>query len=166
MEKPILYVDMDGVTADFYGAVTKLAPPGKTFLANQDSDWVTEVCVKNPNIFRRLEPIPGAIAAINRLSAHYHILFLSAHMCEVPQSLTDKFLWLESYFGTWSHRRLKLTHEKHRAIGHYLIDDRITNGVDKFTGKHIHFGTTEFPDWEAVELYLMQQLQTNKPQTC
>lgn len=42
-------------------------------------------------------------------------------------------------------------------IGDYLIDDRIANGVDKFQGEHIHFGTSKFPDWKTVVSYILSE---------
>ena len=47
-----------------------------------------------------------------------------------------------------------LSHHKHLNVGEFLIDDRLKNGVDKFQGEHIHFGTTDFPDWKSVVKYL------------
>ena len=41
-----------------------------------------------------------------------------------------------------------------KHFGDYIIDDRLKNGVDKFDGKHIHFGTEEFTDWESVLKFL------------
>lgn len=32
----------------------------------------------------------------------------------------------------------------------FLIDDRTTKGVAEFVGRHIHFGSSEFPDWQSV----------------
>lgn len=166
MKKPILKVDMDGVTADFYSAVMALAPEGKTLHPTQNSDWVYDVCKANPRIFRTLEPIPGAIPTINRLKEHYEVYFLSTPMSVVPESFTDKFLWLEEHFGEWVHERLILTHRKDLSIAHYLIDDRKVNGVENFTGVHIHFGTEDFPDWETVEFYLMKKITHKNIQPC
>jgi len=53
---------------------------------------------------------------------------------------------------------LILSHNKHLNIGDYLIDDRLANGVEKFTGEHIHFGTERFPDWQSVCDYLLPSI--------
>jgi hypothetical protein len=37
-----------------------------------------------------------------------------------------------------------LSHNKHLNIGDYLIDDHTKNGVHRFTGEHLHFGTIYF----------------------
>jgi len=31
-----------------------------------------------------------------------------------------------------------------------LIDDRTTKGAAEFAGRHIHFGSPQFPDWQSV----------------
>lgn len=164
-KKEILKVDMDGVIADFAGAIKELEP-NKTLLPNQNSEWVYDVCKANPRIFNTLKPIRGAIKSIQILSAHYDIYFLSTPMWCVPESFTDKRLWIEQHFGAWSEDRLILTKRKDLNIAHYLVDDRITNGVDKFTGQHIHFGTDKFPDWETVEYYLLEKIINKNRKPC
>ena len=39
---------------------------------------------------------------------------------------------------------------KYQLTQEDIIDDRTKNGVEHFEGRHIHFGTEEFPDWESV----------------
>jgi hypothetical protein len=63
---------------------------------------------------------------------------------------------LGSIEGNPAYKRLILTHHKNLNKGDFIIDDRIHRGVDKFEGKHIHFGTAEFPDWKSVVEYLKQ----------
>ncbi len=53
------------------------------------------------------------------------------------------------------YKRLILSHHKHLCRGAYLIDDRTHNGVLRFCGEHIHFGTEKFPDWDAVLRHLL-----------
>ena len=63
-------------------------------------------------------------------------------------------LWFQKYLGESAYKRLILSHHKNLNDGQYLIDDRTKNGVDRFAGEHIHFGTERFPDWPAVVAYL------------
>jgi len=154
--KHIVYVDMDGVVADFNAEIMKVNP---TIFEHEDGDYrgkvIDEICEADVNIFQRLQPIPGAIDAINKLKDHYEIYFLSTPMWNVPHSFTDKRLWIVQHFGDLATKRLILTHRKDLNVGSYLIDDRLKNGAAEFTGKHIHFGTNEFPDWNSVEEYLL-----------
>ncbi len=154
MQKKILYVDMDGVVADFDKAIKKLCPDVHTGDYESSADKVYELCIANPDIFQQLDPIPNSIMAVLALFPHFDIYFLSTPMYQVPNSYRDKRIWLEKHFGNHAEKRLILTHRKDLNIGHYLVDDRLRNGVENFTGEHIHFGTKDFPDWPIVVQYL------------
>lgn len=162
MKKQILYIDMDGVVADFDKAIKMHCPDlhtGDNFPDYESrSKQVYKICGSSPRIFLDLEPIEGAIPRVHALSFHYEIYFLSTPMWSVPESYTDKRLWLEKHFGGWSTNRLILTNRKDLMIGDYLVDDRLRNGAGEFKGKHIHFRQEEFPNWEAVDIFLMSKL--------
>jgi 5'-nucleotidase len=153
---PILYVDMDGVVADFDHEIKKVHP---NVFELEDGDErsriIDETVEADVRLFLRLKPIDGALEAIEKLKGHYNIYFLSTPMWNVPESLTDKRLWLENTFGDFAKKRLILTHRKDLNIGAYLIDDRLKNGAENFTGMHIHFGTEKFPNWESVLNFLI-----------
>jgi len=76
---------------------------------------------------------------------------------ENPSAWSDKLLWVKRHLGGPAYKRLILTHHKNLNHGDFLVDDRTKNGVDRFVGKHIHFGTLEFPSWENVVKYLRQR---------
>lgn len=164
MEKKILYIDLDGVCADFEAAVHELDP--NIFSLNnrdQKSKMIDDICEANPYIFHELPPMQGAVEAVKKLFDFYEIYFLSTPMWNVPLSFTGKRLWIEQHFGEVAKKRLILTHRKDLNMGEYLIDDRIKNGVDKFKGQHIHFGTELFPNWDTVCEYLMNQILISQP---
>lgn len=151
-DKKILYIDMDGVVADFEKGIKQYLPEWDS---NLHGDKTDEICGSVNNFFLDLHPIEGAIDAINKLSIKYETYFLSAAMWNVPQSFTEKRLWIEKHFGSSFRKRLILTHRKDLNIGDYLIDDRTSHGAGDFKGKHIHFGKEEFPDWSSVEKFLL-----------
>jgi 5'(3')-deoxyribonucleotidase len=160
-EKKILYIDMDGVVANFEKAI-KIEIPNWDLISDEEIAALTdEVCGSIPNFFLNLEPIAGAIETINKLAPHYETYFLSAAMWNVPQSYTEKRLWIEKYFGESFRKRLILTHRKDLNLGHYLIDDRTSHGAGKFKGEHLHFGTERFPDWQAIDKYLGYSFDIN-----
>jgi len=143
--KKILYIDMDGVICDFVAGINSI---------DSNVDWdspdaeeiVTSICQCNPHIFLNLPRIEGAKESIDILHKHYDIYFASSPMWSVPQSYMDKRVYIHKMFK-WAWKRLILTHHKGLLHGDFLIDDRIVNGVDSFTGTHIHFGQGEFTNW-------------------
>ena len=158
MDKPILYIDMDGVTVDFDKLMNKLLPnvsmgDGDDYEAR--SAMVDEVALKYPTLFEDMEPIEGAITTINILKSKYDIYFLSTPMCKIPESYMGKRKWLQKYFGEWVDKRLILTHRKDLVIGDILIDDRIKNGAGEFKGTFIQFGSVVYPNWERILQYLI-----------
>ena len=157
-EKKILYVDMDGVIADFEAAIHKIDSSVVFGLDAPDMDKVDKIVMDNPRMFTSLPTITGGIEAVKRLAEHYEVYFLSSAMWEVPQSYMDKRLWILGQFGDWAKKRLILSHQKDLNIGDYLVDDRTANGAGNFTGKHLLFGSVEFPNWEVVEKFLMNEL--------
>lgn len=160
--KPILYYDMDGVVFDFRKRVLELCPDiifqdDAHDEGPQEDDKISDICLENPTIFHDLEPIPGAIEAIKELSEFYDTHFLSTPMYKLPESYTGKRISLEKHLGDIAKHKLTLTHFKNLSIGSYLIDDRKKHGAGKFTGKHVHIWTPDFPTWESVVKFLKQE---------
>jgi len=146
--KQILYVGMDNVLVDFQSAFPKLS---KEILDKYDGR-LDEV----PGIFSLMEPMPGAVEAFNKLSEVFDTYILSTAPWENPSAWSDKLIWVKKHLGANAHKRLILYHHKNLNIGDFLIDDNTKNGVDRFTGEHIHFGTPKFPNWNAVVDYLLK----------
>ncbi len=162
MRKKILYIDMDGVVADFDKALENYDSeinnqnhendPIQATLRNQKVDVI---CEANDDFFHHLPPIDGAKEAVLQLFEKFDIYFLSTPMWNAPHSFTGKRIWIEKHFGEMASKRLILTHRKDLNRGDFLIDDRICNGVENFSGTHIHFGTEKFPNWEITFKYLL-----------
>jgi len=145
-EKKILYIDMDNVLVDFPSGIARLPPD----VINKYEGVLDEV----PGIFSLMDPVIGAISAFKSLSAIYDTYILSTAPWENPSAWSDKLLWVKRHLGEPAYKRLILSHHKNLNDGHFLVDDRTKNGVDRFRGEHIHFGTDKFPDWESVVAYL------------
>ena len=146
--KKILYVDMDNVLVDFPSGIARL--PSATVAEFEGR--LDEV----PGIFSLMDPMPNAIASFDTLAQHYDTYILSTAPWGNPSAWIDKVLWVQKYLGKPAYKRLILSHHKNLNDGHYLIDDRTKNGVDRFHGEHIHFGTERFPDWHSVVSYLIR----------
>lgn len=148
-----LYIDMDNVLVDFPSAFPKL--DRVTFLKHKANKNLDEV----DGIFSLMQPIPGAIEAVDFLSQHFEVYILSTAPWENPSAWQDKLLWIKKYLPKIAYKRLILSHNKHLNIGDYLIDDRTKNGADKFKGEHIHFNPGPFKDWKQVVEYLSEKEQ-------
>ena len=144
----IVYVDLDGVIADFKGGVKKI---GAHSLCKGRPD-------KIPDIYKNLSLIKGAKSSVEQLynCGLYDVYFLSSAPWDNPNAWTHKRLWLEKNFGSKTRKKLILSHRKDLQIGHYLIDDNPWNGASRFTGEWIHFGSKSFPDWCSVIDYLIK----------
>lgn len=158
MKKKILYLDLDGVLADFKKGLFHAAirHQNSPFRITEDKD-VDELIKAEPDFFKNLPAIPGAVEAAKILMEHFEVYFLSTPIWGIPDSFTGKRVWVEHQFGELATKRLILTHRKDLVIGHYLVDDRTAHGAGEFKGKHIHFGTAEFPNWEAVLKHLIKR---------
>ena len=147
MKKPIIYIDMDGVLVDFESALTKVSPEIlEKFTGEYDNI---------PGIFALMDPVPGALEAVDLLKEKYDLYILSSSQWENPTALGDKLAWVKKYFGGDGQeniffRKVIFSSVKHLNRGDILIDDRTANGAGDFLGRHIHFGSSEFPNWQSV----------------
>ncbi len=153
MNKKIIYIDMDGVLVDFDSAKEQL-----------DNNTLTKYkgeLDNVPNIFSKMKPMPQAIASIHQLAEYYDLYILSTAPWNNSTAWSDKIEWIHRYFGQGKdclfYKRVILSHNKDLNIGDYLIDDRTKNGASQFKGKHIHFGSEEFPDWTSIVDYLIKR---------
>lgn len=164
-----MYLDIDGVLADFDGAMEALCPginaPELRQNHEQHKEKVLELCRCNPTVFEDLRPIEGALEAVERLFQLYDVYFLSTPMWYLPASFMGKRIWIETHFGEKAVRRLILTHRKDLCIGHYLVDDRLLNGAAGFKGLHLHFGSAAFPNWEKTLQFLEGEAVKSSKQT-
>lgn len=144
-----LYIDMDNVLVDFESGINRLT--------KLESEMYQGRLDEVPGIFSRMEPMKGAVEAFNTLADHYDTFILSTAPWENSSAWSDKIIWVKTYLGEKAYKRLVLSHNKHLNSGDYIIDDRTKNGVDRFQGEHIHFGTDEYPNWAVVVKYLSKK---------
>ena len=133
-----LYIDMDGVLVDLKSNLDK-------------QGW-------HQNVFKDPPPIDGAVEAFNKLcqSDKYDVYILSTAPWNIPNSWTQKRLWVQKYLGKIVYKRLILCNHKNLLRGDILIDDRTANGAGEFKGELIQFGTEKYPDWQTVIKHLLK----------
>jgi 5'(3')-deoxyribonucleotidase len=102
-----------------------------------------------------MRPKKDALESFSILSQHYDTYILSTAPWENPSAWSDKVTWVKKYLGDTARKKLILTHHKDLNRGDFLVDDRLKNGADKFPGTHLHFGSSDFPDWKSVTDYLL-----------
>lgn len=141
---------MDNVLVDFPSAFEKV--PKRYLITHKDK--MDEI----PGIFSLMTPLPDAIESFNELSKLFDTYILSTSPWENDSAWTDKLNWVKKHLGSSAYKRLILSHHKNLNIGDFLIDDRLANGADKFSGEHIHFGTEKFPNWDSVVNYLKKKI--------
>lgn len=153
IEKKIVFIDMDGVITDFLKGVDDYwSRHHNRFKKYTEPDGIH-------GLFRDLPEIEGAVEAIHKLarSGKFELYIATTAPWGNPEAATDKRYWIENHFGELFHKRLTITHNKELLYGDYLIDDRLKNGAGEFRGKLLHFGSTEFPNWESILNYLLNE---------
>ena len=144
-----LFFDMDGVLVDFQSGIDKLSDEVK----KEYEGRLDEV----PGIFSLMDPMPGAIEAVNTLSEYYDMYILSTAPWKNTTAYSDKLAWLTKHYGDLFKKRVIITHCKNLCDGDYLVDDRAKNGASEFPGEWVQFGTKRYPDWEEVTRYLISE---------
>ena len=144
-----LFFDMDGVLVDFQSGIDKLSDEVK----KEYEGRLDEV----PGIFSLMDPMPGAIEAVNTLSEYYDMYILSTAPWKNTTAYSDKLSWLTKHFGDLFKKRVIITHCKNLCDGDYLVDDRAKNGASEFPGEWVQFGSERYPDWEEVTRYLISE---------
>lgn len=150
----ILYVDMDGVLCDLAEGYRHARTTHPEVAFPQSI----------PGLFENLQPVRGAIEAVNTLRNHFEIYVLTAPSTRNPRSYMEKRVWVEKHFDYALAKRLILCPDKGLMKGDYLIDDHLEGkGQDRFDGEVLHFASTKFPDWTAILHYLLGPKTTRSP---
>ena len=129
MNKYRIFIDMDGVIADFESAAEAEAlVKGVTKLSRPDL-FVN---------YRALGVIDGAIEAVAKLNADHEVFIASTPPWTRPEVWGHKREWIGEHFPDLK-RKIILTHRKDLLIGDVLIDDSRFRGQPDFKGHWFWF---------------------------
>ena len=145
MNKYRIFIDMDGVIADFEKASNEFQRiHGKT---NRPDKWVD---------YRNLDVIEGAIEAVAKLNADHEVFIASTPPWTRPEVWGHKREWIEEHFP-YLKRKLILTHRKDLLIGDILIDDSRFRGQPDFQGEWFWFNKNwNNRNWEACLEWILK----------
>ena len=140
-----LYIDMDGVLCDFK----------KLYNSELESNPSQPYPQSQFGFFMNLESIPFAIDSINHLQKHFDVWILTRPSVQNLSCYTEKAQWIRKHLGMDMQAKTIMCIDKSLLKGHFLVDDQVEHGQSEFEGKHIHFGSDEFNNWDKVVTYLM-----------
>lgn len=137
---------MDGVLADVYEQFIRLEYEttgtriNRAEITGIPEDKAFPSChklVRQKGFFREAPVMPLAIETLEQLNKRYELFIVSSAM-EFPNSLEEKYYWLEEHFPFISWKQLVLCGSKIVVKGDIMIDDHFKN-LDYFTGQTILF---------------------------
>lgn len=132
--RPIVYVDMDGVLADFFGEVAR-EHDVEYWREIHRKDLGIDQVAQEPGFFEMLPKLPNAgylMKGVLDLAGKYSILS-SPLLSNVEQSSKEKAEWLEKHLPNHPPRAIVFDHEKYKyarqadGTPNILIDDWETN---------------------------------------
>lgn len=137
----IIYVDMDGVIADFDKMMQERTMDGKELKMVR-------------GIYEELDVVDGAKEAISKLlDAGFKLHVATKIPDHNPYAATEKLLWLNKHFPELI-PNVTITNDK-GALGDrrsFIIDDRIHKAnISSFKGTVLHFGKDGmYKTWDDV----------------
>lgn len=158
LDQPIYLVDLDGVVFDMELPMYEIfhalypdrqLPPReerKSFYVTdevEDKMWHRDIheIICQPNFFRDLPLIEGAVEAIKEMNTFGTVIFCTSPMVSNPYCSHEKFLAIEQHFGEEMVYRTIITKDKTAARGNMLFDDRPeVEGIFVPTWRHAVFG--------------------------
>lgn len=130
--KRIIYLDMDGVLANFFGALGRVVKP---------TDEPMEIYEKG--FYRNMPVNEGAIEAVKALIANPKLdVYIASKPCSnSPYCASEKYEWVKEHFPAL-YKKIFLTSNKNMLSGHTLVDDHPDKWND-FNGEIIYFNPHE-----------------------
>jgi 5'-nucleotidase len=146
VKKQRILVDMDGVLSNIYEQfkrfefedtgvlISQLEAHGKT---EQEAFANSLKHIVKKGFWRTIPVMPKAIETLRELNKKHEIFIVSSAM-EYPNSLAEKYYWMEEHFPYISWKQLVFCGSKTMAKGDIMIDDHFKN-LDYFEGRTLLF---------------------------
>jgi len=134
-KRPIVYVDMDGVLADFFGEVAQAHDVGYWREIHRKDLGIDQIA-QEPGFFEMLPRLPNAgrlMRGVLRLNNDRYSILSSPLMSNVEDSSREKSEWLEKHLPNHPPQAIIFDHEKYKfarqadGTPNILIDDWDTN---------------------------------------
>ena len=90
-----LFIDLDNVLFNFQSGIDKLDEKTKARFKGFEDDI--------PDIFTLMDPMPGAVEAVQKLRERYDLYILSTAPWNNPTAWCDKLNWVKKHFGGDEH---------------------------------------------------------------
>ena len=135
-----ILIDMDGVIADLDTRLTELwaqqypneeAPDihnrSDFYIGTKDPRGIgikTQAIMHAEGFFESLQPIEGAIAAVQTLRREHDVFIVTSAGTAYKYAASEKYRWVRKYFDDQMMRRLVITPAKFVVSGDILIDDK------------------------------------------
>ena len=170
--KLTVLVDMDGVLADVYRNFidwhqketgNMLDINTMSGILEEDAFPLFKKHVNSSGFFYSAPTIENCIRGLEYLNNKYEVVIVSS-ATEFPNSLKDKYDWLQKHFPFLSWHQMIFCGSKKYIKGDIMIDDHIKN-LQNFEGKRILFSQphnffitdqtiTRVNSWEEIEAML------------
>ena len=148
VKRKTIAIDMDGVIADtvsqfiaWYERGFGETIPKEAFHGVPESEGLPNGAVRKfvhtTGFFRTIPVMDGAIEAVQELMKNFEVYIVSAAV-EFPQSLNEKYDWLQENFPFISWRNIIFCGDKSIIGTDYMIDDHVRN-LDTYRGTCILF---------------------------
>jgi 5'-nucleotidase len=140
-------VDMDEVIADPMGAMIEYYAKEYGLPVNYENmlggSWmkgfpeqhraILRHRLESPGFFRNLPVMKNSVEVLKEINNRYELYIVSAAL-EFPNSLKDKYEWLQEHFPFISWKQLTLCGDKRLITGDFMIDDH-TRNLEHFNGR-------------------------------
>jgi 5'(3')-deoxyribonucleotidase len=176
LTKKRIALDMDEVIAevvpkflDYYEEATGTRPTKELYWGRKIYQLPGGTHIRDllasEGFFADLPVMEGSQEVVRWLTRHFDVFVVTA-ATEFPNSLRDKFDWLQQHFPFISWRNFVLCGDKSIIQADYMIDDHVYN-LEQFKGKGLLFTASHNIDenrfirvnnWQEVRQFFKQEL--------